>query len=820
MGCIVLIAWLLVSRGLACGPFFPNTLLDRGDAAILTAPEAVFSDELARMKLVATPFQAQPTDNPPLATLDAELADLRAALTSAGVSPETLSRILQQHRNERLKIETFTQGAVLATNAPGPRHWAELSPLSILRQDPTNITRLPNGLPQLVAGLPGEFADYLRGSIAWHQGDLPGARRAWTALLARPPAERHFKSTWAAYMLGKSWEQEDHRRACQYFQFVRNLATNGFSDSLGLAAASLGWEARCHYLDREIKPAIDLYLQQAAAGDPSAIVSLRWTAALALSKAHDQLRALAADSSARRVITAYIIAGGFRDGPASVDSTIKTAVLDLMEKGAAKSRWVPAPKPGWRHYAQPVELWLSALESAKVKDVEAADQIALAAYQVGDLERAGKWLNLAGTTPLAQWLQAKLYLRDGKARQAAALLAQLCRTFPVTAPETNSHSRLIDNLYVQIGYYNSDRISVTRALAGEKGVFQLARRQYIEALDALARAGYWIDTAYVAEHVLTLEELRAYVDREWPRKVQPAGLAAGRMHGESEDTAVSQDPLRPTDPGDQLRYLLARRLARAGRRVEARPYYPPERLAQYDEYCAALRRAEDPQTTRDQQASGYWVAAQIARTNGLELLGTEVEPDWAVHRGNYQDGVWVSNRAGLAGTNALTVSSEELSRARTNAPSPDLRFHYRYTAAALALEAARRMPENPDEMARVLGIAGSWFWIADRDSEAANAFYKAATDLAWETAQHMPDNSDATARLLCRAGSWIKARDPKAADVFYKALVRRCRKTPIGDAADRLRWFPQLDDNGNLAPKKKPEPLPAPAPEPADDSEA
>ena len=34
-----------------------------------------------------------------------------------------------------------------------------------------------------------------------------------------------------------------------------------------------------------------------------------------------------------------------------------------------------------------------------------------------------------------------------------------------------------------------------------------------------------------------------------------------------------------------------------------------------------------------------------------------------------------------------------------------------YGKTRLALEAARRMPENPDEMARVLGIAGSWFWI-------------------------------------------------------------------------------------------------------------
>ncbi|HEU0038710.1 MAG TPA: LysM domain-containing protein, partial [Verrucomicrobiae bacterium] len=82
--------------------------------------------------------------------------------------------------------------------------------------------------------------------------------------------------------------------------------------------------------------------------------------------------------------------------------------------------------------------------------------------------------------------------------------------------------------------------------------------------------------------------------------------------------------------------------------------------------------------------------------------------------------------------------------------------------------------------------------------------YQAAF-LAWEAAKLMPDNSDETARVLCTAGSWLKRRDPQTADSFYKALVQRCRKTAIGDQADRMRWFPALDENGNMIPWKKPE---------------
>ncbi len=59
--------------------------------------------------------------------------------------------------------------------------------------------------------------------------------------------------------------------------------------------------------------------------------------------------------------------------------------------------------------------------------------------------------------------------------------------------------------------------------------------------------------------------------------------------------------------------------------------------------------------------------------------------------------------------------------------------------------------------------------------------------------------------MLCIAGTWLKNTDPKEADVFYKSLVRRCRKTAIGKLADRMRWFPVLDHDGNIVPWK---PLP------------
>jgi len=67
--------------------------------------------------------------------------------------------------------------------------------------------------------------------------------------------------------------------------------------------------------------------------------------------------------------------------------------------------------------------------------------------------------------------------------------------------------------------------------------------------------------------------------------------------------------------------------------------------------------------------------------------------------------------------------------------------------------------------------------------------YRAA-DLAWEAAALLP-SGDEKAGMLATAGSWLGARDPRAADRFYKQLVRCCGTTDLGREADELRWFPE-----------------------------
>jgi len=267
-------------------------------------------------------------------------------------------------------------------------------------------------------------------------------------------------------------------------------------------------------------------------------------------------------------------------------------------------------------------------------------------------------------------------------------------------------------------------------------VLHLAKGNYVEALDRFLKGGFWMDAAYVAERVLTVEELKSYVDGAWPEQGSDAA-----------DLALS-------GTREAIRFLLARRLVRLC--LPARAYFPAECRAKHDELMANLKRGETESLSAEERAAGWWEGAKMIRQQGLELIGTELEPDWHIRGGNSGEdvGVTVSDRATNAQAKVLVASTDELSRARRHKADPEARFHYRYQAAFIALQAASLLP----------------------------------------------DNSDEKARILCTAGSWLKAQDAITADIFYKYLVRRCRKTALGNAADVMRWFPSQDANGDFQP--------------------
>jgi hypothetical protein len=661
----VLVAGMLVTtKACAESPWSPRVLLDKGDDGVLTAPEAWFAHEIGRIKTAAPQFTSSTEQ-----TTAAELNDLRAALRKRRTPKAEVEKIVTAHAAQRANLS-------VGTNAV-----------------------------EIVEGLPPEFADYFRGSIAMKKGDGAAAAREWEALLKRPAAERQFKSVWAAYMLGRLEQGEEPDRAIEYYEQARSLAAAGFSDSTGLAAASIGWEAQAHLCQRRFIKAIELYLEQAAAGDDSAETSLRLVASDALAQP-ELLAELAADPQARRVITAY--ANAERE--------------DAVH-------------------------WLEAVEKQKDLEPDEPETLALAAYRARDYTAAQQWIKRARSTPVLQWLQAKLYVQAGKLNPAIAMLSKAAAALPFdSGSETNepAHDTLAQNIFMRGRGY--DPLPPGQHILAELGVLRLARGDYVEALDCFLRARFWMDAAYVAERVLTVDELKRYVDAHWPAMSSPA-----REPGWHENS--------PEMMCRHVRYLLARRLVRG--ELPAREYFPVDIQTRYDELMAALKRGETESLPAEERAAGWWEGAKLIRDQGMELIATELEPDWRIGWPYYTVTVWT--RATNDSAKVLVASADELRRARSHKADPEERSHFRYQAAFIALQAASLLP----------------------------------------------DNSEQKARILCTAGSWIKYLHPQTADIFYKHLVRRCRKTPLGAAADAKRWFPAVDDNGDLLPVSQfvPEPV-------------
>lgn len=711
IACLALVRWWPAE---ACGPFFPSSLLVEGDSGVLQAPSVSFRRELARLALPAPPrltYVASTGESQRPRTLDAEITDLRFALGSAGRNSNEIADTVLRFSRLRADLEDYVEGV---------RQWHWVKENGVRSSEATNAPRPKLSLGETPAEVPREFALYLQGAAAWHEGREEEARAAWKKVLDLPAAERRYKSTWAAFMLGRSWHDTEPARAAGFYDQAIRFARSQFSDTAGLGVAALGWQGQLRLRTNDLKGALTLYLDQFAAGDTnSAALSLTVAARAVTRASREQQLVIARDPVFRRVITAWLLASD-------------QWLLAWDEEPRTKTRGAE-------------RTWLEVLEEVGAGEVPLAEQLALLAYQSGEWDEARRWIDMAGDSAVAGWVRAKLLLREGKLTEAAQELSGVVARLPLDPPprERGEPAEFVDSLYLP--EFELDSITGRRQVLGELGMVRLTRGEFVPALDALLRAGFWQDAAHVAERVLQVDELKAYVDAQWPVLKGEAAKA---------EATEPDSPHSPRIQRERIRFLLARRLTRLHRGQQATAYYPTRLQPTQQQFLALLRGGEDASRPARDRARSWFGAAWMARTNGLELLATELSPDAAIYDGDYEADP--DSDARVTSTNRIVrPTPAEVERIRASTPEPNQRFHYRYQAAALAWEAARLLPNNDPE----------------------------------------------TALMLYHGGSWLKYRDPKTADVFYKALVRRCRKTELGAEADRQRWFPELDEQGRPVPK-------------------
>ncbi|MGO4309603.1 hypothetical protein AB4Z35_06920 [Pseudomonas sp. KB_15] len=528
------------------------------------------------------------------------------------------------------------------------------------------------------AQLTPELRLYLAGAVAFGTGDPALAAGYFKKVLALPAEQRASRSTWAAYSLGRalfamSTEADATpdllKQSAKAFEQTRQLSIDGFSDPLELGVASLGEEARVARTSGDWNSAIELYTTQSLHGSAVGYESLKLLMADLMTLPEDQVAELLKGQPVQQLVTASLISRlgwSFGDQPPSEQKMIK--LLQNSTRGS----------------------------------LENADRLAAMNYQQGDYASAKAFLEHAGDGGLAWWLRAKLAVREGDKNAAAAAYAKAAQAFPQN--ESWGERRTPD--------FDYETLQPKCRVEGESAILALQRGDYLQAFDQLYRSKgiYWFDAATVAERVLTLEELKHYVDTQVP--------APPPLSQQDRDNYV------PLPVAASLRNLLGRRLLREGHYEQAPAYFDNDGLRHKARLYGEQRLAADSAWWPTRRAAALFNAAWTAREWGMDILGYETAPDYATFGGNFV----LENAELKVGP---LVAEDEVKRQQASAAQPDRRYHYRFVATALASKAADNLPHTSQAFAAVLCEASGWNSSLEEQSAIYQRYVKEGPYVEW-----------------------------------------------------------------------------------------
>lgn len=515
-------------------------------------------------------------------------------------------------------------------------------------------------------GLPTALQLYAAAAIDYRKPERKSqARERFEKILALNDADARPRAVWAAYSLGRLLREDDPGAAAYAYGKTRQWLLDGASDPLGLSIDSLGEEAWLLLHpgpggERNAEQAMRLYLEQARLGSWSGTASLQ-----------------------------QVQRGELYDDTVAVNKLLRSDWGQALLLRLALDENLS--EDAKRRYAR----LASAVGSGQVQ-LREADRWAALAWQNGDIERARSWLAQAPSSSLAAWMRAKFALLSGKGAEATQHYAEALKLRRPAMADIPAH-----------------RLGI------EMGLHQVQRGDYVQALGHLNRAGpeHWYDTAYIADRLLTIEELKTAVE------------SLGK-----EPVSKEVRPLWP-----RLQHLLARRLMRNGQFAAALPLfsdrYETEKwngralekrstdLRQLaGDYAKALQAA-DKAWTRVGRAAELMRAGRIARQWGLELMGFELGGDDLADEGSYdfRDNFERADEP-LSDLERSRKDASLKTLPLANAGGDKLpRFHYRYVAAEHALQAAALVPARSQAYASSLCHAAAW--VGGKDEPFQQAMY-------------------------------------------------------------------------------------------------
>ncbi|MGC4016356.1 MAG: hypothetical protein QM755_17810 [Luteolibacter sp.] len=709
----------------ATGGWVPERFLDEGGARLKAAPVFYWDIEVTRLakqyaekeppaKFPEDPFLSPAEEGKASGTAIADNSDFEDAVKFGKFKPVDLAAA----RAAQAEMRSWLQNGASDENRP-----------KLIEAD-------------------SEFADYHKGAALLADDKPEDAKAAWEKLLQRPADQRHYRSVWAAYMLGKTCMKDEKTRndAIAWFVKCRQLAREGFADSLFLAADSYGWQARAEYDAGNHPASARHYLQQLALGDTSAVASLKLLvpdrslmdtlgelsfASLSEQSAEPDPNAPAPDDA--------LVEAKRKAAREAADKALAVAAKDEVLRQLVTAHILCAGTSYTYEDHSRGTRWLDMIGKSNLDHVEGAASLGWAAYDVGRYADAEKWLRFdKPATPLGQWLLAKLALRKGAFPEAASLMREVVAKLPDDAA-TN---------YSDFNYL--PKASASADLGGAL----LAQGKFTEALAAFMVGGCKADAAYVAERLLTTDELVRFVKEN---ATLPDDVRASKP--ESDEVAAMHWEMM-----NDLMNLTGRRLIREDRNAEGRLLLGKDPRASFDAFRDLGAVGRDEKKPKKERAKALFDAACILE-DGSSWCGTEddfVRAEWGGYAPDNPQAI-VQSR--------LTGKSKVVSEDGGNDPDNEK-------------SVANFLPSSDAERKRLQGPAGR---------QRLKEYVRQAAALAVKAAELLPDNTEETADVLNQAGRWIQDLDNPGADKIYFQIEKRCPKTDIGKAVIAKHWFIEPD---------------------------
>lgn len=575
------------------------------------------------------------------------------------------------------------------------------------------------------------YAYYFKSLVA----DRELAIKHMDDLLALPAEERLALNAIAKYrrarlkMSLEDWNRLDDAAAKERLKSIREdlgsvalHAREGSLDPAKISENALYWIAYSRSMilpterlvrlgESDFGGALRAYLRMPRRGQANAVNSCLWMASKL--SAEGYFEGVVADPDLRLLMTLFLTAGGGNDTENMIASDI------LNDRRVA---------------------WLDALAKAKVDPSFAPAHVAMLQYAVGrwqDCRRTAE--SLGPDEPLRKLLLSRCQLRlEGDLAASRRLLApDLAAPAPTVAD--GKHGPVTGDFDYPTIISLQEKPELVARIEGELGMIALANGNFADALTRFENGAYGVEALYVAECLLTIDELKAHVDRRRAEQ-KPLITLDGRWN----------------EPLINLEQELGSRLMRAGRLEEALDYVDPAIRGRATHYVLLRRGAERTDLGNRSRADSYWRCALAIREIGEQVLHAPYGLSWA------SGGSW------YVGYSAVPRTRQ--GRPLDDRPLPSMNLVGPSQAEIRLTDAWQvRYIENPD--------------LSERDARYASFRH------ALEAARLLPDNDPAGAEILQYAGNLLKYREPKAAVPAYRMLVSRFAQTPYGRHAIAKKWF-------------------------------